>query len=332
MTIAQWEALTPPADGTPTVTIIVVSYGTREMTLACLRSVVAQTKGTAYDVIVVDNASPDGSAEAIAAAFPQFQVVAETINLGFAAANNLAARSARGDYLLLLNPDTVVLEGAIDALLAFARSRPDAGIWGGRTLFGDGRLNPSSCWRRQTLWNLFCRGVGLAKAFPHSPLFHSEAYGGWKRDSEREVDIVTGCWLLITQALWQRLDGFAPAFFMYGEDADLCLRARALGARPRITPTATIVHYGGGTESNSARKNKRLLAAKALLIARHTPRPFRWLARILLALRPFLKKVFAGARERVVWNEVWVDRRQWLGGEFEDQRADGGNQGHVHRV
>ncbi len=299
------------------MSIIVVSYGTREMTLACLASIVRETRAAAYEVLVVDNASPDGSAEAIAAAHPSFRHLPQMRNLGFAAANNLAAELAQGEYLLLLNPDTVVLDGAIDKLVAFARRRPQAGIWGGRTLFGDGSLNPSSCWRRQSLWNLFCRGVGLAMLFPDSPLFHSEGYGGWKRDSEREVDVVTGCLLLIGRTLWRALGGFAPEFFMYGEDADLCLRARTLGARPAITPEATIVHYGGATEQNSARKNKRILAAKALLIRHHTWRVLRPMALALLALRPAIKA--AAAREHSVWSEVWRARFLWTRGKFEPE-------------
>jgi GT2 family glycosyltransferase len=315
-----------PADASiPVLSIIVVSYGTREMTMECLASVMRETRETSYEVIVVDNASPDDSAEAIAAKFPDFCVMAQAENLGFAAANNLAARHAKGHYLLLLNPDTVVLGGAIDKLVQFARRRPEAGIWGGRTLFGDHSLNPSSCWRQQTLWNLFCRGVGLSMLFPNSPVLHSEGYGGWKRDGEREVDIVTGCLLLIEKTLWNRLGGFAPEFFMYGEDADLCLRAKVLGYRPVITSDATIIHYGGATETNSARKNKRLLAAKALLIRKHFPAALRPVALTLLALRPRLKTWAGRASDRLLWRDVWSAKADWIAGRFQGvgEKSDG---------
>jgi len=303
--------------GRPDVSIIVVSYGTREMTCACLASIAPTTKQVRYEVLVVDNGSTDGSPEAIVERFPSFKLIAQKENLGFAAANNLAAKAAQGEFILLLNPDTVVLDGAIDQLVAFARRRPQAGIWGGRTLFADGRLNPSSCWRRQTLWNLFCRGVGLAKLFPNSPVFHSEGYGGWKRDSEREVDIVTGCWLLISRTLWERLDGFAPEFFMYGEDADLCLRAHALGYRPAITPSATIVHYGGGTEKNSVRKDTRMLAAKVRLLSAHHRAPR--LAVMLLALRPLILSFVSRDEQQRNWQAVWSRRNCWLNGLFAEE-------------
>ncbi|MDX2114089.1 MAG: glycosyltransferase family 2 protein [Planctomycetota bacterium] len=257
------------SDG-PAVSIVVVSFNTRQMTLECLRSVFGETRDTSFELIVYDNASSDGSADAIAAEFGErVRLLRSAENLGFARANNEAAKLAAGRYLLLLNPDTVVLRGAIDRLVEFARRRPEAGIWGGRTLFADGSLNPTSCWSRQTLWSVLCRASGLSGTFRRSSFFNPEAMGAWERDSERRVDIVTGCFFLIERTMWEKLGGFDPAFFMYGEEADLCLRARRLGVRPMITPDAEIVHYGGASESVKAEKLVRLLRAKAQLIRRH---------------------------------------------------------------
>ncbi len=188
-----------------------------------------------------------------------------------AKANNLAAAHASGRYLLLLNPDTLVLDHAVDRLVAFAERTPSARIWGGRTLFGDGTLNPASCWRKVNLWRVMCRVAGLDVRFPASRLLNSEAYGGWDRDSERQVDIVSGCFFLIERELWEELGGFDPRYVMYGEEADLCLRADALGARPRITPDAEIVHYGGASESVRSQKHIKLLAAKITLARDHLP-------------------------------------------------------------
>ncbi|MFO8127101.1 glycosyltransferase family 2 protein, partial [Yoonia sp.] len=252
----------------PEVSVIVISYNTRDMTLACLASIYAQTSGY-FEVVVVDNASTDGSAEAIAAQFPQVTLIAESINHGFAAAHHVAVPHCRAPWLLLLNPDTVVLDGALDKLMAFRRQRPEAGIWGGRTVFADGRLNPASCWRRQTLWSLVCRASGLATIFPGSAVFNPEAYGSWPRDTVREVDIVTGCFFLIARETWDRLGGFDPVFVMYGEEADLCLRARRIGLRPAITSEAVIIHHGGASEKVRADKLVRLLRAKAELVKRH---------------------------------------------------------------
>ena len=215
--------------GKAALSILVVSYNTRELTLACLESVYAQTTDLDFEVIVVDNASEDGSAKSIADAFPQVKVIESVENLGFARANNLAARSASGEYLLLLNSDTVVLDRAINRILNFARVRPEAGIVGGRTVFADGSLNASSCHGRQTPWGLFCLGTGLAAVFRGSRWFDPESLGSWQRDTVAEVDAVSGCFLLIRRELWEKLGGFDESFFMYGEDMDLCLRAGIRG-------------------------------------------------------------------------------------------------------
>lgn len=317
-------SMTTPAPSTdsdaPLISIIVVSYRTREMTLECLRSVVRETQHASYELIVVDNNSGDGSAEAIAAEFPQVSLIALNENVGFAQGNNIAAREATGSYLLLLNPDTIVLDGAIDRLVAFAQSRPEAGIWGGRTLYADRSLNPTSCWRRMTLWNVFCRTSGLAALLPQSPLFNSEGYGGWDRSTIRQVDIVTGCFLLTERALWEDLDGFDSKFFMYGEEADLCLRAAEVGARPVVTPHATIVHYGGASEQAETEKTIRLLAAKAELIKRHWRQPARSIGLALFALWPLTRAVASGIgairgashRARALtWWRVWQRRSSW---------------------
>ena len=123
------------------------------------RSIAAETT-IPHEVIVLDNNSPDGSAAAIAEAFPHIRLIASPENHGFAKGNNIAAGYARGDYILLLNPDTVVLDGAIDKLVAFADRTPAAGVWGGRTLYADGSLNAGSCNSLQTLWSIFCRTIG----------------------------------------------------------------------------------------------------------------------------------------------------------------------------
>ena len=308
----------------PDFSVIVISYNTREMTLACLASVYAQTTGD-FEVVVVDNASSDGSAEAIRAQFPQVRLIAESVNHGFAAAHHVAVPHCRAPWLLLLNPDTVVLDGALDRLMAFRRARPWAGIWGGRTVFADGSLNPASCWRRQTLWSLFCRASGLAVVFRGSDLFSPEAYPGWPRDTVREVDIVTGCLFLIGRETWDRLGGFDPVFVMYGEEADLCLRARAIGLRPAITPEATIIHYGGASETVRTDKLVRLLRAKAELVKRHFAPGTRgaglallaaWPASRLLALS-VLSALTDGTRFRdsaAAWRAVWQRRAEWRHG------------------
>jgi GT2 family glycosyltransferase len=312
--------VTPPAK--INISILIVSYNTRAMTLEAISSVVRETRDVSYEIIVVDNASTDGSAEAIAAHPAAPRLIRLQENIGFGRGNNLAAEHAAGDHLLLLNPDTVVTDRAIDRLAAFARANRQALVWGGRTVFADGSLNPASCWQRITPWNLVTRLSGLAALYPNSFLFNPEAYGGWRRDSVREVDIVSGCFLLISRPVWLALGGFDPAFFMYGEEADLCLRARRIGARPLVTPEATIVHYGGASEKTRAGKMRSLLKAKATLIDRHWPRGTVALGQHLLMGWPLSRWLACTALARLrgrdgereaaaVWREIWLSRDDW---------------------
>jgi GT2 family glycosyltransferase len=317
--------MTPPHPPMPDpiVSILVISYNTKDMTLACLRSVREQTT-IPYELIVVDNASPDGSAAAISEAFPDIRLIASTDNLGFAKGNNLAAGHARGRYLLLLNPDTVVLDHAIDRLVAFAERTPEAGIWGGRTLYGDGSLNPSSVFGQVTLWSLFCRATGLAVVFSKSAFFNPEGMGGWDRSDEREVDVVQGSFFLIRRNLWEALDGLDPIFLLYGEEQDLCRRARRHGARPRMTPEATIIHFHGASSKRAAREILTL-KGKVTLIRRHFPAWQQPIGLFLLGLWPWTRMVsgrllarltgrpyLAEAAER--WGTVWRARTDWRKG------------------
>ena len=328
MSDADIPSTAPPAPAAtsadPVVSILVISYNTKAMTLDCLRSLAEQTT-IPHEVIVVDNNSPDGSAAAIAEAFPDVRLIASSENYGFAKGNNVAARHARGEYVLLLNPDTVVLDHAIDRIVAFAERTPEARIWGGRTLYGDRTLNSGSCNNLLTLWSIFCRTSGLALAFRNSALFNPEDYGGWDRSTEREVGYVCGCFFLIKRALWSQLGGFDLTFVMYGEETDMCYRARALGARPRITPEATIIHYVGASTKRRSDKDALVLKSKVTLARRYLPRWQQGPAVFLLKMWPLGRKFGAQVVARVTgsaaaaetarrWGAVWDTRQTWQDG------------------
>ncbi|MCK1328788.1 MULTISPECIES: glycosyltransferase family 2 protein [unclassified Bradyrhizobium] len=311
--------------GQPDLSIIVVSYNTRDMTLRCLTSIIAETHATKYEIIVIDNDSSDGSAAAISRRCPDIKLIALNDNIGFARANNLAAKHARGRRLLLLNPDTIILDRAIDRLVAFADANPSFQVWGGRTIFPDGSLNRTSCFRRISLWNLSCFALGLTYFGRGNPIFNSEAYGGWDRDTVRHVDIVTGCFLLIGRDLWQRLHGFDPAFFMYGEEADLCRRARLAGARPAITPSATIIHYGGASDVVPVDKMVKVFKGRITLINRHfwsftrgAGGALHLLAALTRSYGYRLAALSSGKachQERAdYWRAVWRRRGEWIHG------------------
>jgi GT2 family glycosyltransferase len=307
------------------LSIIIVSFNTRTMILDCLQTVYEQTRKTQYEIIVVDNDSADGSADAIRSDFPDIRLVALKENIGFGRANNVAAKEARGRRLLLLNPDTLILDHAIDRLVAFADAAPSSRVWGGRTLFADGSLNPGSCWRRMGLWSLCCFLFGLSNLASNSPILNAEGYGGWPRDTIRYVDIISGCFFMIDRDLWNALGGFDPTFFLYGEEADLCLRALRAGARPVITPSATIIHHGGGSSSSSVERRIAVFKGKSTFIIRHWAPIKRAIGRALLLAAPLIRWSIYGIAARLSgcsrferkaddWAVIWQRRREWIEG------------------
>ena len=306
---------------TPRASIVVVTYQCREAALACLESVYRDTQRVTFEVVVVDNGSTDGTVEAIGERFPDVRLVALERNVGFAAGVNAGAKTTVGDYLILLNPDTVATGDAVSNIVRFAEANPEYGLYGGRTLDPDGTPHPGSCWGKPTVWSLFCFATGLSKAFRRSPIFDPESLGRWERDTVREVDIVTGCLLLVRRSLWEQLGGFDERFFMYGEDADLALRVQAAGLRNVVTPDAVVLHEIGVSSSSRGDKLQLLFRGKATLLRKHWLPGKRELGLGLLVMGVGLRAAAAGlAREgrpgdaTSGWAALWRTRRAWVGG------------------
>jgi len=250
----------------PLVTVVVVSYNGDDWLDRCLGALLVDARPRVpFEVVVVDNGSDAPTRAVLARWSTQVRVHYSAENLGFGRACNLAVSLSEAPRIVLLNPDAVVRPECIDALIDALDRNPGAGIVGGRTIRPDGTLEPSSCWGRPTLWSLFCFATGLSTALRGSTVFDPESLGGWERDTERRVDIVTGCLLATDRTTWDRLGGFDERFFMYGEDADLSLRARKMGFQPRITPHAVAVHAVGASSDRKAHKNRLLMTGKATL-------------------------------------------------------------------
>jgi N-acetylglucosaminyl-diphospho-decaprenol L-rhamnosyltransferase len=307
----------------PEVTVILIGYQTRQELARALPSLLASSPGLAMEVVLVDNASGDGTAAWVREAFPTVRLVALEENVGFGRAVNLAADLARGEYLLLLNPDTEVRPGAVEAMVTFARANPQAGLVGGRTLTDDGRTEPSCCWARPTLWSTFCFATGLSTALRGNRIFDPEAMAGWDRDTVREVGVVTGCLLMASSETWRELGGFDPRFFMYGEDTDLSMRAHQAGYRPAITPAAEVVHTLGGSSAVPANRRVMISRGKVTLFRKHWGPLKGNLAVGLLAmgvgLRAALVRVTGrlpgrAGEDREGWAGAWRRRAEWLGG------------------
>lgn len=250
----------------PGVDVVVVSYNGDSWLDRCLRALLDEAPAAAPTrVVVVDNGSDEATQQVLDSWATRVTVDRAGTNLGFGRAVNRGVALGTNPVVVLVNPDAVVRPGCLDALVRTVQEHPRAGIVGGRTLRPDGTLDPSSCWGRPTLWSWFCAASGLTALFRRSPVFDPESLGRWQRDTPREVDIVTGCLLAVPRAVWDELDGFDERFFMYGEDADLSLRARERGYAPRITPDAVAVHANGASSPRRAHKLRLLMTGKASL-------------------------------------------------------------------
>jgi len=305
------------------VDIILVSYNTADYTVRAIESVFQQTKSTDVNLIVVDNNSSDHSVELISDKFPEVELIQTGANLGFAGGVNVGAKAGQAEYILLLNPDTVILDGAIDKLVDFAVKQPGAGIWGGVTLNNDLSLNPNNARARISFKTLLFSATGLSKVFRSSCFFNYDNYGCWDRKSERDVDVITGCFFLTPRRLWESLDGLDETFFMYAEEADYCIRAIDAGYQPRVTPSARIIHHGGVSEANLSGKMIKLLKGKAHFIKKHEPSWKQPIYKGLLLAHVFNKYLSSGlavclkkdakpAHEE--WKKIFEQRSTWLAG------------------
>lgn len=302
------------------VSIIIVSYNTRDMTVACLQSIRDQVQGVDFEVLVGDNGSADGSLEAIDGfcnGDPRFRRVDFGQNLGFALANNRLVECASGEWVLLLNPDTELRDDAVSILVSFAESYPSRGIFGGRTIYADGSLNPTSCWGPYSIWSTACRSFGLTHLLPGSRIFNPRSYPGWDRRGIRTVGMVTGCFFLLRREDWDRLGGFDPDFFVYGEEADLCWRARRAGLACVINGEAQIVHHGSQSEQTDYGKALKIYDGEIRLLYRHWKGWRFSLAKSMIVVSVGMRALAEQLLLRQggdKWRRLWTNRSVWLAG------------------
>ena len=237
------------SDAATDVSVIIVNWNTRDLLRNCLRSITDQTT-VAHEIIVVDNASRDGSAEMVRAEFPDVTLIANTENGGFAAANNQGLRISRGRTVLLLNPDTIILDGAIDKMLGWLDRHPGVGCVGCQVLEGPGVIQ-RTCFADPNLLDFVIVEFGLIRLAPWIPFFGRSWYTNWDRRSERQVDVVSGMFMLVPRAVMDRVGVLDDAFFVYAEESDWCRRIRKAGYPCVFSPEAQIIHLDGGSKSTS---------------------------------------------------------------------------------
>lgn len=256
---------------------------------ACLDSVYGQTKRNSFEVIYVDNASEDGSAEMVRQKFPLATVISNTVNRGFVEANNQAIAVSRGRYVLLLNSDTIVLDDAIGKTAAFADMHPEGAVFGCRVLNSDLSLQ-RSCFMFPSVPNFILFTSYLYKLFPRSAFFGREHMTWWNFDDSREVETVSGCFSLVRREAIDETGAMDPVFFFYGDDPDWCFRFRKAGWKALFTPTARIIHHGGKSSGKSRAKFKlQLFGSELLFMKLHRGFPSFVAARLLVSLFFFVR-------------------------------------------
>ena len=230
------------------LSIIVVSYNTRQLLDDCLRSLyAAEAPPGGMEIIVVDNASADGSPEMVRARYPQARLIVSAENRGYSAANNQGAAVAEGDYLLYLNSDTVVAADALVKPLTYLQDHPEVGALTVRLVYPNGERDPDNHRGFPTPWNAFCHFTLLSRLFPNSPRFNGYFRSYEDFSAVHPVPVIAGSYMMMPRALDGQLGGWDETYFFYGEDIDYCYRIHEAGYQIIYYPLVEVVHYKGAS-------------------------------------------------------------------------------------
>ncbi len=234
------------------LSIIIINWNSTQYARQCIRSIYEQTRGLRVEVIVVDNASPQGDVDGLKVEFAEVILIKSSENLGFARANNRAAAKAKGEFLLFLNPDTKLVHPALEVMVTALRSRPKAGVLGCKLLNEDLSVQTTCIQTFPTILNQALDADALRRRWPTSPLWGTAPLG-LATSEPVPVEVVSGACMLIRRDVFVQVGGFSEDYFMYAEDVDLCRTTDRAGFRNYFIGSARLIHYGGGSSTpNSA--------------------------------------------------------------------------------
>ena len=247
------------------ISIIIVSYNTRELLGDCLKSIKSATKSLKVEVFVVDNNSKDKTVEMVSNKFPDVLLTSNKTNLGFSKANNQAIRKAKGKYILILNPDTILQPETLDKMFKFMNKNKDIAVATCRVQLPNGNLDRDCRRRYPTPWRAFTYFSGLSKIFAHSKIFDQYQMGYVSNKQMHEIESCVGAFMFIRKFALDKVGLFDEDFFFYGEDLDLCWRFKQKGFKIYYTPITKIIHYKGaasGLKSTSVHLTKATQESK----------------------------------------------------------------------
>lgn len=283
------------------LSVVIVNYNVEYFLDQCLSSVHRACKGIDAEVFVVDNASSDGSLEMLRQKHPTVKLIANRDNVGFSKANNQAILQSKGEYVLLLNPDTVVEEDTFSHCIEFMDAHPEAGACGVKLIDGKGNFLPESKRGLPTPAVSFYKISGLSKIFPKSKRFGKYHLGYLDAESVHEIDVLSGAFMFIRREALNKAGLLDEAFFMYGEDIDLSFRITLAGYKIFYTPGTRTIHYRGeSTKKGSANYVYVFYNAMAIFANKHFSaryaRTFNWMIKLAIVLRALVSlfRRFAG--------------------------------------
>ena len=295
------------------LTVVIVNYRVKYLLEQTLRSVEQAMQGMTGEVIVVDNLSGDDSIAFSRERHPGVTFIENQENVGFARANNQAIMQARGEYTLILNPDTIITGRCLQDGIAWMQSHPKCGAIGARMMDANGVFLPESKRAFPTPWVSFCKIFGLSKLFPRSPLF-AKYHLRYLSDLEPQcIDILSGAYMLCRTAVLQQLGGFDEDFFMYGEDIDLSYRIVQAGYENWFLPTPMVHYKGESTHKDSMRYVKIFYDAMLIFYRKHFPR-FNVIFYPIVKLGVIVRAGLAMARrlvKRLLPNRGKAEKAQW---------------------
>lgn len=238
------------------VSIIIVSYNTAKELKNCISSIVNETQSITCQIIVVDNNSSDNSCEMIRCEFPRVELIENKFNAGFAKANNQGLQIATGEFILYLNPDTIILDKAIEKMITFLKNHQEIGLVGPHTFNADGKTTQSTAHYHPSLIGFFHHNVPIWRIIP---FYHPPLFGEYSPKNSVQVDAVKGSCMLLARTLAEEIGGMNEEYFMYSEEIDLCEAMRNRGLEVYYFTDASIVHLGGASTSQ---------VSEAMVIAR----------------------------------------------------------------
>lgn len=289
------------------LSIIIVNYNVKEFLQNLLHSLQKSLTHISHEIIIVDNASNDGSVEFIRSKFPETILIENQSNVGFSKANNLGLKIAKGKFILLINPDTIVREDTISRMIEFLDSNPEIGLAGCKILNPDGTLQLACRRSFPGPWTSFCKVTGLSALFPKSKLFAKYNLTYLDENETWEVDAISGSFMMMKREVYEKVGGFDEQFFMYGEDLDLCYRVQKNGYKVYYYPETQIIHYKGeSTKRSSLDETKYFYDAMHLFVKKHFSTFY--LVEIILRSAIAFRKFFAFlGRKKVALSAILID-------------------------